>query len=365
MRVVMTLLVRDEQELLAANLDYHLRQGVDFVLVSDHGSTDATPRILDEYVARGVARVLPVEGEALDQGGWVTRMARLAAVEHGADWVINNDADEFWWPAAGTLADMLALVPERYGQLVCPRHNFVPRPGSGPFWERMAVREARSQNLVGRELEPNAAHRGHPDVVVDHGNHGVREASLRPAPRLSLIEVLHFPIRTWEQFEHKVARAGRGYRTLPALPPEVGRDQLTLAAMHERGELRAWFERATLDDERIEAGLARGELVVDRRLQRFLAGDDEPKTGGPGLVAVSGLAREAFAFAERSEGLDEARADLGATQAELAARDDALADARRQLEAVSADLQTLRDSRLVRWTAPLRRLYYRARGRSG
>ena len=82
-------------------------------------------------------------------------------------------------------------------------------------------------------------------------------------------------------------------------------------------------------------------------------------------MAVSGLAREAFAFAERSEGLDEARADLGATQAELAARDDALADARRQLEAVSADLQTLRDSRLVRWTAPLRRLYYRARGRSG
>src|SRR5947209_2080846 len=171
MRLVMTLLVRDEQEILAANLDYHLRQGVDFVLVSDHGSTDATPEILGEYVAGGAARVLRVEGEALDQGGWVTRMARLAAVEHGADWVINNDTDEFWWPLAGTLKDMLELVPSRYGQLVCPRHNFVPRPGDGPFSSRMVIREARSQNLVGGELEPNVAHRALPDLVVEHGNH--------------------------------------------------------------------------------------------------------------------------------------------------------------------------------------------------
>src|SRR3954462_12926869 len=105
MRLVMTLLVRDEQELLATNLDYHLSQGVDFVVVTDHGSTDATPEILAGYVEQGVARVLQVEGQALDQGGWVTRMARLAAAEHGADWVINNDADEFWWPVAGTLKD--------------------------------------------------------------------------------------------------------------------------------------------------------------------------------------------------------------------------------------------------------------------
>src|SRR5436309_3003821 len=147
MRLVMTLLVRDEEELLPINLDYHLRQGVDFILVTDHSSTDATAEILDEYVARGVARVWRVGGDAHDQRKWVTRMARLAAIEHGADWVINNDADEFWWPLAGTLPDMLALVPSRYGQLACPRHNFVPRPGTGPFWERMVVREVRSQNL--------------------------------------------------------------------------------------------------------------------------------------------------------------------------------------------------------------------------
>jgi hypothetical protein len=347
MRLVMTLLVRDEQELLAANLDYHLRQGVDFVLVSDHGSTDATPEILADYVQRGVARVLAVEGEALDQGAWVTHMARLAAAEHGADWVINNDSDEFWWPLAGTLPDMLSLVPPRYGQLVAPRNNFIPRPGTGPFWERMVVREAHSQNLIGGELEPNVAHRGYPDIVVDHGNHWVHDAPLETAPAFPLIEVLHFPIRTYEQFEHKVVRAGRGYQALADRPPDVGRDQLTLYEIHQQGGLPDYFSRAMLDDEGIEAGLARGELVLDRRLERFLSADPKATVpGGPELVAVSRLAGEAFALAE-----------------DLTDRERALGDARGQLEEVSRELEALRGSRLVRWTAPARRAYYRARGK--
>jgi hypothetical protein len=345
MRLVMTLLVRDEQELLAANLDYHLRQGVDFVLVSDHGSIDATPQILGDYVQRGVARVLRVEGDAIDQSAWVTHMARLAATEHGADWVLNNDADEFWWPLAGTLKDMLELIPSRYGQLAVPRHNFIPRPGTGPFWERMVIREAHSENLVGRELEPNAIHRADPEVVVETGNHWVRGPDLAPAPRLPLIEVLHFPMRTLEQFEHNVARTGPGLLALRGRDADVGRDALTLYELLRRGELGDYFARSMLDKEQVEAGVARGELVVDRRLERFLSAPGEGTDRSPEVLAVTRLTGEAFALAEK-----------------LADSELALADTQQRLDEVSRKLQSLRDSRLVRWTAPLRTAYYRARG---
>ena len=43
---------------------------------------------------------------------WRTQMARLAATDYGADWVINTDADEFWMSGGGTLKGVLAAVPE-------------------------------------------------------------------------------------------------------------------------------------------------------------------------------------------------------------------------------------------------------------
>jgi acetyl-CoA carboxylase carboxyltransferase component len=62
-------------------------------------------------------------------------MARLAAAEFGADWVINTDADEFWWPREGSLREILAAVPPRYGIVQAFWRSFVPRVDDGEFLE--------------------------------------------------------------------------------------------------------------------------------------------------------------------------------------------------------------------------------------
>ena len=56
MLLVYVTVVRDEEEILEANIAYHLAQGVDFVLVADHGSVDATPKILDSFANRASFR---------------------------------------------------------------------------------------------------------------------------------------------------------------------------------------------------------------------------------------------------------------------------------------------------------------------
>ena len=53
-RVVMTLLVRNEEDVIAENILFHHAQGVESFLVMDNLSTDATSAIL-----RRLARFIP------------------------------------------------------------------------------------------------------------------------------------------------------------------------------------------------------------------------------------------------------------------------------------------------------------------
>jgi nucleoside-diphosphate-sugar epimerase len=87
--LAMTLVVRDEEDILDTNLRYHLAQGVDFVYAIDHNSTDGTPDILRGYEQMGVLRMFREDGDINDQAPRVTPLARLAHDELGADWVIN------------------------------------------------------------------------------------------------------------------------------------------------------------------------------------------------------------------------------------------------------------------------------------
>ncbi|MGL6279601.1 MAG: glycosyltransferase family 2 protein, partial [Gaiella sp.] len=86
MKIVMTLLVRDEADVVRQHLSYHLNAGVDFVLVTDNGSVDGTADVLRELERAGVARILREPVGAFRQREWQTRMARLAATDHAADW---------------------------------------------------------------------------------------------------------------------------------------------------------------------------------------------------------------------------------------------------------------------------------------
>ncbi len=363
MKLVMTLLVRNEADIIEANLDYHLAQGVDFVIVTDHDSSDETVELLRPYERAGVVEVLREEGEEHHQSVRVTRMARLALTRHDADWVINNDADEFWWPLSGSLRDVFASIPERYGQIVVQRRNFVARPtDTGPFHSRLIYREACSLNGEGEALEPKVAHRAHPQIVVAPGNHSISGAELRPIPAEELLEVFHFPMRNPEQFERKVIQTGIGYEKLSERSPEVGRDQLQLLVIQREGGLGRFYEEAVLDDAALERGVRQGSIVLDRRLAEFMrrlpdgrAAAERPD--GPQTRAF--LSSALGAFAE----LDDQREALARAQSASAALEERLAAQQAELAGTGAALHSLRASRMVRWSAPARRLWYRVQQR--
>jgi hypothetical protein len=293
MKLVVTVLARDEADVIDAQVAFHLAAGADFVIATDNNSRDGTTEILESYERDGVLQLIREPAEGLRQGEWVTRMARLAACEHGADWVINTDADEFWWPRGGSLKDVLAAVPPEYGVVQGFWRSFVPRPDDGaPFAERMTARLTQRApiNDPTSFYRPvvKVAHRADPTVTVARGNHALADSALRTLPTWHPIEVLHFPLRSREQWMRKVQlqgdaftkhieRSGTGYHL-------KGYDAL------QSGRIEEQHASLVVDDEALRRGLEEGSLLVDTRLRDALR---TVRAGAPLAFPQPTLAEEA------------------------------------------------------------------------
>jgi glycosyltransferase involved in cell wall biosynthesis len=265
-KLVMTLLVRDEEDIIEANLRHHLAAGMDEIIVTDNSSVDGTGEILARFAAGGRVTILDEPGDDYSQSAWVTRMARIAAAELGADWVIHGDADEFYAALAGTLRDALASVPPDCGVVEVPRLNFEPvSGGSGPFYERMIVRSVRAANPLGQPLPAKVCHRADPEVVVGQGNHALTGSDWRTSAERPLL-IYHYPMRSYGQFENKIRLGGAAYARNTRLPPSVGRTWRWLFDLYEDGRLREWYESRELSAEQIAAQVRCGEAVIDRRM---------------------------------------------------------------------------------------------------
>jgi hypothetical protein len=273
MKLVMTLLVRDEVDIISSNIDFHLDQGVDFIIATDNLSVDGTTEILRAYERRGVLHYIHQADDNYAQHRWVTTMARLAYAEFAADWVINNDADEFWYPEHGDLKQVLSAVPPSSDSVAAKRANFSPRPmAEGDFFaDAMIVRECQSLNALGEPLPGKVSHRAFGDIEVELGNHAVRrhgdQLAVEPCP----ITILHFPVRSYRQFANKIAKGGAAYKRNTHLPVEMGSTWRHLYEVWQHGELEAYYQSLVADEFTVERGLREGRFVLDERVRTALS----------------------------------------------------------------------------------------------
>ena len=68
--IVMTLLVRNEEDIIEANIEFHLAQGADFIIATDNRSTDRTRDLLLRYAQD------PADGQRLKMAIEVLLAAR-------------------------------------------------------------------------------------------------------------------------------------------------------------------------------------------------------------------------------------------------------------------------------------------------
>jgi len=303
MTLVMTLLARDEIDLVEPWLAFHLNAGVDVVIATDNRSQDGTTEVLEEYARSGHVRLIREPGEDLRQDEWVTRMARLAATEYHADWVINSDADELWWPRGASLSGVLAGVPSRYGTVGAFLRVFVPRPGEGSFAERMTVRFSALApiNDPASLYKPirKVMHRGHPEIRLTRGNHALVDSPFAPLRGWFPVEVLHFPLRSVSQCEHKARLQRDAWQHIERTPTAYHAEMFEAL---DRGTIEEYYARQVVTDDEVAEGIARGSLVVDTRLRDALrqieAGHTRLDFPVPTLVDEAAYAVEAATLGE-------------------------------------------------------------------
>ncbi len=290
MTIVLALLTRDEEEdLVDAHLRFHLNAGVDLLIAAETGTSD----VLRAYERDGGVRLLEAPAEDGHAGAWRMRAARLAATEHGADWVIASDADEFWWPRGPSLSEVLASIPPQYGVVHGIARHFVPvQAAAGAFFECMVYRLA-PQAPIADPASPwrpyrKPAHRASTTVTVSADGRTVTDPSLRPLRGWYPIEVLHFPQRSGttdtaaaleqgvltrdERLRGALRAAGSTRSTLSLPTPTVVDDALFAVDVAALGEMDVSDARQALDqiERRLRAVESSPAVRVERAL-RLLA----------------------------------------------------------------------------------------------
>jgi hypothetical protein len=367
----MTLMVRDEGDIIAPMIDHHLAQGFDRIIVTDNGSVDGTYEILQSYGDAIVLRQDPVQHK--QQHRVVTAMAREAYTKFGADWVVNADADEFWHPTSSgaTLRDVFLSIPKSLGTFIVPVIDMTGAPAlRGTGLQRLIYRDTRPLQRMHQlglhaHSTPNAVHIGSETIEVAQGNHAV---NLGPNPDLATqwgIEVLHFPWRSWEQFERKVRNSGLAYEKSPDLQPSPNHHGMREYRRWKLGSLlSSYVIRHPVEDE-LASGGARGDLTLDTRVADSARSPvaDVPLDHHSVQAArtyggiVRGLEDHATRLAEERDEraaellryIDEGKQRIDALLAELGAARDTERSMANDLERVTDELTQQKERKVVRF----------------
>ncbi len=372
--IAMTMMVRDEADIVGAMIQYHLDQGIDLFLVTDNGSIDGTSEILKSFASAGKIELAHDPRHLKQQHEVVTRMSREAA-RRGAQWVLNADADEFWTAKTPgrTIREELKAIDPALRAFDVPVIDMIGEPASsGSGLQRLVYRDTRPDKLM-QELGIHA-HATHDvafvpteDVDVAQGNHFVNIEAAGSLSEDRGLFVYHFPWRSWTQFERKVDNAGRAYEASPELQPSVNHHGMRDYRRLKDGLLLGSYIARHPGPDQLAEGIDRGWFVEDRHIADSVESPVADDPLDPSVVEAEGsLVRRLRPVERRLERLEHERKDaldqlefelrhvreLDELVERLRAEIGALAHSREQLHAELSskeeELAMMRRSQLIR-----------------
>ena len=85
-----------------------------------------------------------------------------------------------------------------------------------------------------------------------------------------MIDIFHFPIRSYAQFTNKIIKGGQAYERNKSQGKNVGGTWRTLYKEYQKNGLVDFYRKQSMSARQLEEGLRTNELVSDRRLSDYL-----------------------------------------------------------------------------------------------
>lgn len=270
-RLAMSVLVKNEADIIEDNIRFHAAQGVDCFAVMDNGSDDGTREILEQLAQEYDLHVIDQPDQSYKQAQWMTELAGYCRSELKADLVISNDADEFWQADEGSLKDYLS----RYDSVVTVRrYNMaLDERASDPdfhysdaslrvknpiFYDSSAQINETAVAMLLVKISPKTIVNPNGLIRMKGGNHRAKHGwRLINARTESGISVHHYPIRSYQQFENNIQNRKRLIEQTNA---RMGDHYRRWVRILNEGGLREEFNRFILNQQEIEVLLKLGVL---------------------------------------------------------------------------------------------------------
>lgn len=279
-KLIMTLLVKDEVDIIRQNILFHKAMGVDGIIVTDNDSTDGTLEILEELKHQGhILELIKEPQKDYLQDQWVDRMIKLAKAKYKATWVINSDADEFWYSKSLDLKkDVLDCAKDYANVLKVYQKDYIPITDASDFLSQTYFK-LRLQNLFETEnlkvknvvywteaMEKKIIHKTAGYRSIKQGNHDV-VINKKKEVFCPFINLYHYPIRNYKHFEKKVINGGKAYENHP--DKGLGIHWRNWYEMYKQGELREEYD-SLFYAERKEDLIKSGAVYQDSAVINFL-----------------------------------------------------------------------------------------------
>ena len=258
--ITMTILVKNEVDIIEENIKTHAKLGVDSFVIMDNNSNDGTREKLSELQNQFDMLIIDEKGY-YQQKKFMTRIAFEAKKTYKPDWIINSDADEFWIPNDGK--SLKEHINFKGGVLRVNRSNMIPPMES--LTEKFAFFDSRYQvvnqinyrtNLVedvsillgqtSRKVmtNPNGL------IKINSGNHSAEHLAFWNKKEAQNIHIYHYPIRSFAQFKKRIITRKHVLENFPKV--KMGDHYRRWVKKYNEGKLEDEYKKFIYNDKELE-----------------------------------------------------------------------------------------------------------------